>query len=113
MNLLLGKALGLDWIEPTHYFVFIPTIMILSALPISLGGIGWGEAMYVHFFTKVAAVQAADIGNRTVALSLTFRLTQILWSLPGGLFLLLGERRISKAEMESEMEGPQRNPEVR
>lgn len=103
VNYLLGQALGLDWIEPTHYFVFIPTILILTAIPISLGGIGWGEAMYVHFFGQVAAVQTADIGNRAVALSLTFRLTQILWSLPGGLFLLLGEERVSKAEMASEM----------
>ncbi len=93
MNILLGMALGLDEVGLGHYFVIVPTIVILSSIPVSIGGFGWGEAMYHHFFSALARGSATDLGNRAVALSLTSKAAQILWSLPGGAVLMAGAPR--------------------
>lgn len=94
MNFLFGKALGLDEVGLARYFVVIPTILILSSIPVSIGGMGWGEAMYLHFFTAIAPTGSAEIGGKAVALSLTSRVAQVLWSLVGGAFLLTGRGRV-------------------
>jgi uncharacterized protein (TIRG00374 family) len=94
INALYGQALGIEGVSFADYFIFIPTILILTAIPISIGGFGFGEAMYLHFFSSVLPdAVGTDVGNRIVALSLLFRLTTVAWSLLGGLFLLLGEHR--------------------
>ncbi len=98
VNYTFGLALGLREVDLAHYFVFVPTIMILSVIPISLGGFGFGEAMYLHFFQAVAP-GGTDVGNRAVALSLVMRLSQTLWSLLGGFFLLRGEPRATEEDL--------------
>ena len=79
----MGKALGLP-VPIGLYFLFVPVIYILAALPISIGGLGVTEGMYVVFFAQGAQVDISAV----VALSLLARFTPMLLSLPGLAFWL-------------------------
>ena len=86
----MGRALEL----PTAlqlYFLFVPVIYIVAAIPVSIGGLGLVEGMYVVFF---AASPGAD-SSAALALALLARLTPMLLSLPGLVFWL--SERGSKA----------------
>lgn len=86
----MGLALGLA--TPIQlYFLFVPVIYIIAAIPISIGGLGLVEGMYVVFF---AASTGADT-SAVLALALLARLTPMLLSLPGLVFWL--SERGSKA----------------
>ena len=65
----------------------------IAALPLTPGGLGVGEALFVWLFGMVGAR-----GSLGVAVSLTFRLSQMLLGLLGGVYLLLPGAR---AEIES------------
>ena len=86
----MGLALGLATPIPL-YFLFVPVIYIVAAIPISIGGLGLVEGMYVVFF---AASTGADT-SAVLALALLARLTPMLLSLPGLVFWL--SERGSKA----------------
>ena len=74
----LGAALGLP--VPAHlYFLFIPVIYILAAIPVSIGGLGVVEGMYVLFFAPYPGVDVSAV----LALALLARFTPMLLSLPG------------------------------
>jgi hypothetical protein len=79
----IGYSLGLP--VPTYlYFLFIPVIYILAAVPISIGGLGLVEGMYVLFFAASPAVDSSGV----LAMALLARLTPMLLSLPGLAFWL-------------------------
>ena len=107
--LYIGEALGVG-LPRIGYFVLIPVINIASALPLAPNGWGFGEAMYRFLFGKygaayvAGAVDEVTMGTRGVALSVLYRLHLTAWSLLGGLFVLFGRDRISKAEIEHEIE---------
>ena len=65
----------------------MPVIYILAAIPVSIGGLGLVEGMYVLFF---AGGPGAD-SSALLALALLARLTPMLLSLPGLVFWL-GEK---------------------
>jgi len=79
----LGAALGLP-VPIGLYFLFVPIIYILAAIPVSIGGLGVVEGMYIVFFAQSAEVGVSGV----VALSLLARLTPMLLSLPGLVFWL-------------------------
>ena len=78
---LIGRSLNLP-AAPINYFIFVPVIMIVSALPISAGGLGVMEGLFVQFFT-LSGVGATATG--ALALSLLFRVVTIVTSIPGAL----------------------------
>ena len=79
----LGQALRLT--TPVElYLLYVPVIYILAAVPVSIGGLGLVEGMYVLFF---AAGPWAD-SSAVLALALLARLTPMLLSLPGLVFWL-------------------------
>jgi hypothetical protein len=82
----LGLALNLPT-AITLYFLFVPVIYILAAIPVSIGGLGLVEGLFVLFFS---AGTGAD-GSAVLALALLARLTPMLLSLPGLVFWL-GEK---------------------
>ncbi len=98
---LLGLACGVTLTEVPwqKYLVIMPIANIVTALPLTPGGLGVGEALYVWLFEKIGA--SPSLG---VAVSLTFRLTQMLLGLLGGVFLLLPGARseIRRAREEQE-----------
>lgn len=71
------------------YCSIIPIIFIISSLPIAPAGWGVGEAAFQHFFAQVGVSFAA-----ATVLSLTYRLTAMLISLIGGVFLALDRKRV-------------------
>lgn len=94
---LLGLSLHLDtpWY---NYFVYIPLIYIIGALPITLGGVGLIEQLYVGFFASMT-MGASEI----LALALLARLVPMVWALPGILVAVTGPKLPRAAVMEAEL----------
>ena len=97
---LIGEALGMS-VALQDYFVLVPVILIVSAIPIGPNGWGVGELMFGYLFKTyaaqhliaggMAAAQAAQtMYTRSVSLSLLYRLHLTAWSLLGGLLLFQG-----------------------
>ena len=78
---LAGKALRLP-VAWQHYFVFIPVMLMVAALPISVGGLGVLESGVTHFLT-LAAVGAS--ANGALALCLLYRVMTVFIGLPGAM----------------------------
>lgn len=96
---LLGWALKLQGVGLKHYFLFFPIIATLSALPISVGGLGVGEASFVYFFGLIGVPS-----GQAFALGLATRFIYIIWGLVGGVVYMLPSNKITKEEAEKELE---------
>lgn len=83
MNLQLARGLGME-LPAKYYFVFIPVISIISAIPITIAGWGLREGMYKQFFGAVGVS-----GGAAVSLSVAFALIMLAWSLIGGVLYAL------------------------
>ncbi len=81
---MLGRAFGVQVVNLTDYLVLTPVANIVSALPVAPGGWGLGEYAYKFLFEMIGAS-----GAMGVAVSVTFRLCQLVFGLIGGAFLLL------------------------
>jgi len=92
---LAGASLGLDiaWYE---YFVYVPLIYIIGSVPITPGGIGLVEQLFLLYF-------AAANPSRVLALALLARLIPILWSLPGAVVAVTGPKLPRTEAMEAEL----------
>jgi hypothetical protein len=105
-----GMSLGMPTFE---YFVLVPIINIISAVPLGPNGWGVGEAMFGHLFATYGAgfVAAADpaqvMYTRGVALSILYRIHLTLWSLLGGLLVLLERDRVTQADIEQQSAAPE------
>jgi uncharacterized protein (TIRG00374 family) len=84
----LARAMGVDaglWM----FFIFEPIIFIVTALPISMGGWGVQEYIYEQTFGSFGGVDP----NQAIALSVLYKLSLILVSIPGGLLFAMGATR--------------------
>ncbi len=105
----IGHSLGVG-MPSFEYFVLIPVINIVTAIPIGPNGWGVGEALYKILFGKYGAVHLGDVANaneamgtRGVALSVLYRLHLTFWSLLGGLFVLFEKDRVTRADIDREV----------
>jgi uncharacterized membrane protein YbhN (UPF0104 family) len=64
--------------------VFIPIIVVVTLLPISLGGLGLKEGLWIYLFNRIGLTT-----EQALLLSLTITALSWLLSLPGALILLL------------------------
>jgi glycosyltransferase 2 family protein len=89
---LLGIGLGLpiSWLD---YLLVVPLAMLMTALPISVGGWGVREGSFVAGFALVG-VSSAD----ALALSVAFGLLSMAVRLPGGLIWMASSTRRQNAE---------------
>ena len=85
----LARALGIPDLQVVKFFIFEPIIFIVTALPISLGGWGVQEFVYQRLFGDFGGMDP----NHAIALSVLYKLTLILVSVPGGLLFALGAAR--------------------
>jgi uncharacterized protein (TIRG00374 family) len=82
----LGRALAIG-LPVTAYFAFIPLILLVMLLPVSINGIGPSQVAFVWFFGRVGVPDA-----QAFALSVLFVALGIVGNLPGGLLYAFGQR---------------------
>ena len=80
----LGRGLGID-APVAVYFAFLPLILLVMLLPVTVNGLGTGQAAFVWFFAR-ASVPAAT----AFALSLVFIGLGVVGNLPGGILFAVG-----------------------
>ena len=80
----LGEALGLD-VSIWMYFAFIPTILLIMQLPVTIAGLGTSQLAFAWLF-GAAGVPAAG----AVALSILFVALGVVGNLPGALLYAFG-----------------------
>ena len=86
-----AKALGVAGAALWMFFIFEPIIFIVTALPISVGGWGVQEKIYLTLFTNFGGIDP----NQAIALSVLYKLSLILVSIPGGMLFAIGATRRS------------------
>ena len=80
----LGRALAIS-AGPAVYFGFIPLILLIMLLPISVNGIGTSQVGFVWFFALVGVPD-----EQAFALSVLFVALGVVGNLPGGFLLAKG-----------------------
>ncbi len=91
---VLGRALGIE-IRFLDYYALAPLALIAQSLPLTPGGVGVGEGAFVTFFRAAGVASAAAF-----ALSVSYRMIQLLVSVVGGVLLLTKhEPPVSAKEM--------------
>ena len=80
----LGRSLGID-APLTAYFAFIPLILLIMLLPVTVSGLGTSQAAFVWFFARAGVASAAAF-----ALSVLFVALGIVGNLPGALLYAAG-----------------------
>ena len=95
---LVGSALArAEPLAPWYaFFIYVPLIYIIGAVPITPGGVGVVEGAYLTFF-------AASPVSQVLALALLARLIPIFWSLPGLIVAITGPRLPKAEEIEAEL----------
>lgn len=74
----LSLALGQD-VSVVYFYVFVPIVIFLTMLPISLMGIGIREGAFIYFFSQ-AGMPMAD----ALALSILIYVLNVIAVIPGG-----------------------------
>ena len=80
-----------------YFFLFIPLLIYLSMLPVSVGGIGLIEAGLVLFFSTVGMPLETCLST-----ALAFRVLQLGCALPGAMIYLLGDLSSPKYRQDAE-----------
>jgi uncharacterized protein (TIRG00374 family) len=81
----LGLALGLA-IPASAWFVFIPIIVFIMQIPVSINGIGTTQAAFAWAFVPLGAP-----AEQVFAVSVLFLALGIVGTLPGGLMYAMGD----------------------
>ena len=83
---LVGMSLSLN--VPWYvYFIFVPLITIAGAVPLTPGGVGVVESLYVALF-----VSKTCSSSEVLALALLARAIPMFWGLPGAIVAVTGPR---------------------
>lgn len=93
-----GQAFGLP-IPPSYYWVVVPVIVLVGALPISPQGAGVME----FFAISLTRSHGATV-SQAFALTMSIRLVQIFWNLVGGLFVFRGGYHAPTVKEQHELE---------
>ncbi|RPJ75050.1 MAG: UPF0104 family protein, partial [Acidobacteria bacterium] len=80
----LGRALGIA-ASPAAYFAFVPLVLLVMLLPVTINGLGTSQWAFVWLFAR-AGVGAAE----AFALSVLFVALGVVGNLPGALLYLTG-----------------------
>ena len=85
IDYIIARSLGLD-ISPLYFFIFIPVITIVTAIPVTISGLGIREGAYVKLFSIVGVQEASSfsISILSFSISLLFCIAgAILYSIKG------------------------------
>jgi uncharacterized membrane protein YbhN (UPF0104 family) len=94
-----GEAFRLN-LSPLYYWVIVPVIALVGAIPISPQGAGVME----FFAIKLLTIRHGVSVGQAVALVMAIRLVQIFWNLVAGLFVLRGGYHAPTAAEQHELE---------
>jgi len=92
---LVGMSLHMD--APWYtYFVYVPVIFIIAAVPITPGAVGLSELLYQMAF-------ATSNPSKVIVLALLVRLIPMFWGLPGAVVAVTGTKLPKAKDMEAEL----------
>lgn len=97
-----GKAVA-QHVPVEKLFAIMPMVDAISALPITLSGLGIRE----NLFVELLGVHLADGSKGAISVSLLGFFATGLWGLIGGIWLAFYRNRSSVAEIKSSLEAPQ------
>jgi uncharacterized protein (TIRG00374 family) len=80
---VLGLGIGVD-ASLTAYFAFVPLVMLIMLLPITVNGIGTSQAAFVWFFSRVQTP-----AHEAFVLSVLFVGLQVVGNIPGALIFAI------------------------
>jgi len=95
--MLAGKAFGLP-ISSSYYFIVVPVVVLVGAIPLSPQGAGVMEA-FAFYLTRGEGVTV----NQALALTMSIRLVGMFWNLLGGLFVFRGGYHTPTEKEQSEL----------
>jgi glycosyltransferase 2 family protein len=88
----LGRALGIE-LSLTSYFVTVPVILLIMLFPVTVSGLGTGQAAFLWTFG------AAGVGRpESFALSILFIALAIVGNMPGALLYLTSDAAPDRPE---------------
>ena len=82
---ILSKAIHLN-VRFSDFFIFVPIVTLLEAIPISIYGLGLRDAGYVFFFTEIGLPGAEA---QALSLSLLYVSISLLYACIGGVIFLV------------------------
>ena len=85
----VGYGLGVTSATFTDYFLYLPIINSVTAVPITISGFGLREGMYVKMFNEVGVA-----GSVALVMSLLGYLASLFWSIVGGFFFLTHRKEL-------------------
>jgi uncharacterized membrane protein YbhN (UPF0104 family) len=107
---LLGVALYLN--TPLYnYFIYLPLIYIIGAIPVTPGGVGLIEQLYLQFFGVAAVGLVAPDASTIIALAMFARIIPMLWGMPGLLVAITGPRLPKADQMQAELDAEKQREE--
>ena len=86
---IIADGIGLD-ISAFYHFLFVPVIILVTLVPITLNGIGLRETAFIYFYTGEGVA-----ANDAVAMSVVFTGLLVAFGLVGGLATLSPRYRLS------------------
>ena len=104
---LVGIALGLQ-VPLWSYFIFLPLIYVIGAIPITPGGVGVVENLYLKFFSVALVSAVSPDASVIVALAMIARLLPVFWSLGGLWVLITGPKLPASDAMQAQLDEDER-----
>jgi uncharacterized protein (TIRG00374 family) len=92
----IARGLNITAAGVVDYFLYLPIINSLAAVPISFSGFGVREGMYVSMFAQVGMPEV-----QALALSLLGYLAGLFWSLVGSIFYITHRKEVVAIEHEA------------
>jgi len=96
--MLAGKAFGLP-LPSLYYFVVVPVVVLVGAIPISPQGAG-----VMEFFAINLTKQYGMTVGQAFALTMAIRIVQMFWNLTGGVLVFRGGYHAPSTKEQEELE---------
>ena len=95
----VGRGLGVLSAKITDYFLYLPIINSVTAVPITISGFGVREGMYIKMFHEVGVAEPVAL-----VMSLLGYLAALFWSIVGGGFFLTHRKELPPTDQMGQTE---------
>jgi glycosyltransferase 2 family protein len=89
----IGRGLGISSAKFVDYFLYLPIINSVTAVPITISGFGVREGMYIKMFAEAGVAEPAAL-----VMSLLGYLANLFWSIVGVPFYLTHRKELPPAQ---------------